>query len=140
MNTNARKIETAANNVAKLAHPTLAQIMDAVKPVPEFVSIVEGPRVVNKKLVKVTGTLVFNWKPSIPSEHFATLAEARKAKEAYEIQNASAKKCWERLWPDSAFVAAHKKAVHEYYSSLDARTEAVTRLTQNEAKKDLSRL
>ena len=139
MNTNNRKIETAVNNVAKLAHPTLKQIMDAVKPVPEFVSIVEGPRVVNKKLVKVTGKLVFNWK-DLPSEPFATLAEARKAKEAYEIQNASAKKCWERLWPDSAFVAAHKNAVHEYYSALHARTDAVTRLTKNAALTDLSRI
>lgn len=139
MNTNTRKIETAANNVAKLVHPTLAQIMAMVKPVPEFVSIVEGPRVVNKKLVKVTGTLVFNWK-DLPSEKFPTLADARKAKEAYEIQNASVKKCWEILYKDSAYASAHSTMVKEYYSSLDARTEAVTRLTQNEAKKDLSRL
>lgn len=139
MNTNARKIETASANVAKLTHPTLKQIMDAVKPVPEFVSIVEGPRVVNKKLVKVTGTLVFNWKPSIAPEQFATLADARKAKEAYETQHAAAKKCWERLWPDSAFVAAHKRMVNEYYSSLDARTDALVNLTKNEAVRDLSR-
>lgn len=140
MNTNTRKIETAVNNVAKLAHPTLKQIMAMVKPVPEFVSIVEGPRVVNKKLVKVTGTLVFNWKPSTPSEHFATLADARKAKEAYEIQNASAKACWEVLYKDSAYASAHSNMVREYYSALDARTDAVTRLTKNEAKRDLSRI
>lgn len=139
MNTNTRKIETAANNVAKLVHPTLKQIMDNVKPVPEFVSIVEGPRVVNGKLVKVTGTLVFNWK-DLPSEKFPTLADARKAKEAYEIQNAAAKKCWEKLFKDSAYVSSHESMVKEYYSSLDARTDALTRLTKNEAKKDLSRI
>lgn len=139
MNTNARKIETAANNVAKLAHPTLAQIMAMVKPVPEFVSIKEGPRMVGGKFVKVTGTLVFNWK-NLPSEQFPTLAEARKAKEAYEIQNAAVKKCWELLYKDSAYAMAHSTMVREYYSSLDARTDAVTRLTLNEAKKDLSRL
>lgn len=139
MNTNARKIETAANNVAKLAHPTLAQIMAMVKPVPEFVSIKEGPRMVGGKFVKVTGTLVFNWKPSTPSEHFATLADARKAKEAYEIQNASVKKCWEILYKDSAYASTHSTMVKEYYSSLDARTDALVNLTKNEAVRDLSR-
>lgn len=138
MNTNTRKIETAANNVAKLVHPTLAQIMAMVKPVPEFVSIKEGPRMVGGKFVKVTGTLVFNWK-DLPSEQFATLAEARKAKEAYEIQNASAKACWEILYKDSAYASAHSTMVREYYSALDARTDAVTRLTKNEAVRDLSR-
>lgn len=140
MNTNTRKIETAVNNVAKLAHPTVKQIMDMVKPVPEFVSIVEGPRMANKKLIKVTGTLVFNWKPSIPSEPFATLADARKAKEAYEIQNAAAKKAWEILYKDSAYASSHSAMVKEYYSALDARTDAVTRLTKNAALTDLSRI
>lgn len=140
MNTNARKIETAANNVAKLAHPTLKEIMDKVKPVPEFVSIVEGPRMVAGKFVKVTGTLVFNWKPSTPSEKFATLADARKAKEAYEIQNAAAKKAWEILYKDSAYASAHSTMVKEYYSALDARTEALTRLTVTDAVKELSRI
>ena len=139
MNTNNRKIETAVNNVAKLAHPTVKQIMDMVKPVPEFVSIVEGPRMVGGKFVKVTGTLVFNWK-DLPSEKFATLADARKAKEAYEIQNAAAKKAWEILYKDSAYASMHSTMVKEYYSALDARTDAVTRLTKNEAKKDLSRI
>lgn len=140
MNTTTRKIELASNNVAKLAHPTLKEIMDKVKPVPEFVSIVEGPRVVNKKFAKVTGTLVFNWKPSTPSEKFATLAEARTAKEAYEIQNAAAKKCWEVLYKDSAYASTHSAMVKEYYSALDARTEALTRLTVTDAVKDLSRM
>lgn len=138
MNTTARKIETAANNVAKLAHPTLAQIMAMVKPVPEFVSIKEGPRMVGGKFVKVTGTLVFNWK-NLPSEQFPTLAEARKAKEAYEIQNASAKACWEVLYKDSAYASAHSTMIKEYYSSLDARTDALVNLTKNEAVRDLSR-
>lgn len=139
MNTNTRKIETAVNNVAKLAHPTVKQIMDMVKPVPEFVSIVEGPRVVAGKLVKVTGTLVFNWK-DLPSEKFATLADARKAKEAYEIQNAASKKAWEILYKDSAYASMHSTMVKEYYSALDARTDAVTRLTKNAALTDLSRI
>ena len=138
MNTNARKIETAANNVAKLAHPTLAQIMANVKPVPEFVSIVEGPRMVAGKFVKVTGTLVFNWKTSLPSEKFATLADARKAKEAYEAQNAAAKKCWELLYKDSAYCASHSAMVKAYYSVLDSRTEALVRLTVTDAVRDLS--
>ena len=140
MNTNARKIEAAANNVAKLAHPTLKEIMDAVKPVPEFVSIKEGPRMVGGKFVKVTGTLVFNWKTSLKPETFPTLAEARKAKEAYEIQNASAKACWEKLYKDSAYAYTHSTMVKEYYAALDARTEALTRLTVTDAVKSLSRI
>ena len=139
MNTNARKIETAANNVAKLAHPTLAQIMATVKPVPEFVSIKEGPRMVGGKFVKVTGTLVFNWK-NLPSEQFPTLADARKAKEAYEIQNAAAKACWEILYRDSAYSMAHSTMVREYYSTLDSRTNALVNITKNEAVRDLSRI
>lgn len=139
MNTNARKIETAANNVAKLAHPTLAQIMATVKPTPEFVSIKEGPRMVGGKFVKVTGTLVFNWK-NLPSEQFPTLADARKAKEAYEIQNAAAKACWEILYKDSAYAMAHSTMVREYYSTLDSRTNALVNITKNEAVRDLSRI
>lgn len=139
MNTNARKIETAANNVAKLAHPTLAQIMATVKPTPEFVSIKEGPRMVGGKFVKVTGTLVFNWK-NLPSEQFPTLADARKAKEAYEIQNAAAKACWELLYKDSAYAMAHSTMVREYYSTLDSRTNALVNITKNEAVRDLSRI
>lgn len=139
MNTNARKIETAANNVAKLAHPTLAQIMATVKPVPEFVTIKEGPRMVGGKFVKVTGTLVFNWK-NLPSEQFPTLADARKAKEAYEIQNAAAKACWELLYRDSAYAMAHSTMVREYYSTLDSRTNALVNITKNEAVRDLSRI
>ena len=140
MNTNTRKIEIATANVAKLRRPSLKEIMDAVKPAPEFVSIVEGPRVVNKKLVKVTGTLVFNWKTSIPSEHFATLAEARKAKEAYEIQNASSKKAWEILMKDSAFSVASEKVQREFNSTRQTCTDALTRLALADARKDLSRL
>jgi len=140
MNPNNRKIEIASNNVAKMRKPSLKEIMDAVKPVPEFVSIVEGPRVVAKKLVKVTGTLVFNWNSNVPSEPFATLAEARKAKEAYEVQNAATKKAWEILAKDSAFSVASEKVQKEFNSTRKASTDALTRMVIADAKKDLSRI
>lgn len=139
-----REIEKLTNNFVKTLpkfseDKILAFVLSYMAKHP-FAHVEEGPKREHGKFLPKRFKLVFDWKPSTPSESFFTKEDAEAALSAYMDANMASFQAWSSLLFDRAKEFALVSLQETYSKAVFTKQREISALAHKNALKAIARM